>query len=510
MALFIELGINKRLCKAIAEMGWSEPTPIQLQSIPEGMSGKDMFGQAQTGTGKTGAYSIVAIGRTKSGSPTPTVLVMVPTRELADQVSSEMRTLSKYTHHVVVPVYGGAPYADQIKGLSSGCDIVVGTPGRIIDLCDKGYLHLDKVRELVLDEADRMLDMGFIDDMNTIMSKLPEHRQTLMFSASISDEVRSVAEKSMKDYVEVSVSHDSLVPELVRQYYVEVKRNAKMDVLRDIMANGNPKMVIFCSTKKMVDDLYEGMSKEGLSIGAIHGDMPQRKREKTIHAFKSDRLNILVATDVAARGLDIDNIECVVNYDAPLDPEAYTHRIGRTGRAGRTGVAFTFVTPREDRRIPSYEEYMDRTVERVSRKQIPGIQVSNPEIKAMHRKDKPKSRSEKPGSRADHAPSSPVRQSSGNQRAPRDADLSVIALDISKEPGLSRTDIVSHVMRASGIPENKIGRIGMGKTSTFVEVESSVAQAVMRSLNGSEFRGRRVKAFVAPAKLRYKQRCSSR
>ena len=504
MSLFNELGINKRLCKAIAEMGWTEPTPIQLQSIPEGMAGKDMFGQAQTGTGKTGAYSIVAVGRTKSGSSTPTTLIMVPTRELAEQVSNEIRNLTKYTHHAVVSVYGGAPYSEQVKGLKAGCDVVVGTPGRIIDLCEKGYLHFDTVKELVLDEADRMLDMGFIDDMDKIIAMVPEHRQTLMFSATMSDEIRAVAERSMKDPIEVSVSHDSLVPELVKQYYVEVKRNGKMDVLRDIMANGNPKMVIFCSTKKMVDDLYEGMSKEGISIGAIHGDMPQNRRERTIRGFKANRMNILVATDVAARGLDIDNIECVVNYDAPLDPEAYTHRIGRTGRAGRTGVAFTFVTPREDRRIPSYEEYMDRTIERVSRKQIPKIQISNPELKAMHVEEKSKHDSARKSKRVEVVAKHAV--SKGNQRAPRGADLTVIALDIPKELGASRSDIVGYVMRSSGIGEDKIGRIGIGNVSTFVEVDASVASATMKALNGTTFCGRKVRASIAPAKVRYKQK----
>ncbi|MBR6205076.1 MAG: DEAD/DEAH box helicase [Candidatus Methanomethylophilaceae archaeon] len=503
MSLFSELGINKRLCKAIAEMGWSEPTPIQLQSIPVGMSGKDMFGQAQTGTGKTGAYAITAIGRTKSGSELPTTLIVVPTRELAEQVSNEIRALTKYTHHAVVTVYGGAPYADQVKGLKAGCDVVVGTPGRIIDLCGKGYLRFDAVKELVLDEADRMLDMGFIEDMDKIISMVSKHRQTLMFSATLSDDVRSVAERSMREPVEVSVSHDSLVPELVRQYYIEVKRNAKMDVLRDIMANGDPKMVVFCSTKKMVDDLYEGMSKEGVSIGAIHGDMPQNRRERTIRGFKANRMKMLVATDVAARGLDIDNIECVVNYDAPIDPESYTHRIGRAGRAGRTGVAITFVTPREDRRIPSYEEYMGKKIERVNRKQISKLQISNPELKAMHADESTKAAIRRIDAVARNA-------TKGGHRAPRDADLTIIALDIPKDAGVSRTEIVGYVMKTSGVTEDKIGRIGIGNVSTFVEIDSAAASSVIRALNGTTFRERKVRAYPAPAKVKYKQKVKRR
>ncbi len=502
MASFEELGINKRLCRAIAEMGWTEPTPIQLQAVPVGMSGKDMFGQAQTGTGKTGAFSMVAIGRTKSGSQVPSVLVMAPTRELAVQISKEMSNISKYTRHSIVAVYGGASYVEQIKGLESGCDIVVGTPGRIIDLCKRGNLKLDSVRELVIDEADRMLDMGFIDDMDEIISMVPSHRQTMMFSATLSDEVRSIAERSMKEPAEISVSHDSLVPELVRQYYIEVKRNGKMDVLRDIMANGDPKMVIFCSTKKMVDDLYEGLSKEGLRIGAIHGDMPQSRREKTIRSFKADKMNMLIATDVAARGLDIDNIECVVNYDAPLDPETYAHRIGRTGRAGREGVSFTFITPKEDLRIPAYQEFMGKSVERVTRKQIAKLQIANPELKALHGT---KSIQDAAAKDKRHAPPSRSGPNPKNE-GPAAPEFAVIALDIPKSSEINRTDIAEYIALSSGIGRDKVGRIGMGSHLTFVEVESSSVDAVIKAVNSTKLNGKKVRASHAPAKTKYKDK----
>jgi ATP-dependent RNA helicase DeaD len=501
MASFDELGINKKLIRAIADMGWTEPTPIQLQSVPVGMSGKDLFGQAQTGTGKTGAFSIVSIGRTKSGSKEPTILVMAPTRELAVQISKEMSELSKYTRHSIVPVYGGASYVEQIKGLESGCDIVVGTPGRIIDLCKRGNLKLDSVRELVIDEADRMLDMGFIDDMDEIISMVPSHRQTMMFSATLSDEVRSIAERSMKEPVEISVSQDSLVPELVRQYYVEVKRNGKMDVLRDIMANGDPKMVVFCATKKMVDDLYDGLSKEGLRIGAIHGDMPQSRREKTIRSFKADRMNMLIATDVAARGLDIDNIECVVNYDAPLDPETYAHRIGRTGRAGREGVAFTFITPKEDLRVPAYQQFMGKEIERVTRKQIPKLKIANPDLKALHGTG----RSESGAKGKSHVP--PVHQRSrAKSEALSAPEFMVVSLDIPKGSEITRSDISEFIVLSSGISRDKVGRIGMGSRSTFVEIEASSVDSVIKAVNSTKLNGRKVRASPAPAKVKYKDK----
>ena len=498
MAGFQELGLNKKLCKAIEEMGWKSPTPIQSRSIPEGLMGKDLFGEAQTGTGKTGAYSLIVLGRTKSGQERPSTVVLAPTRELAAQVSKEMASLSKYTKHTVTAIHGGASYEKQISILESGCDVVVGTPGRILDLQSKGILDLGNIKELVLDEADRMLDMGFIEDIERIISLTPDTRQTLMFSATLSDQVYEIARKSMRSPIEISVSHDVPVTDLVKQYYIETPRSKKVDILREIIANGNPKILLFCSTKIMVDDLYEGFSKEGMKIGAIHGDMPQARREKTIKGFKNNRMKLLVATDVAARGLDIDDIECVVNYDAPVDPETYTHRIGRAGRAGRTGVSITFVTPSEDRRIPSYEEFMGRSIERVTRKQIPHIRIDNPELKALH------------------ADEIPPEQPSVSHRKKQDAtvgkevtikaDMVVVSVNIGKNEDVNRTELVQFVTGVSGIAENQVGRIGISSKASFIEVDSSVVDDVIRSINSSRFSGKKVKAGFAPQKERCKDK----
>ncbi|MBP5203969.1 MAG: DEAD/DEAH box helicase [Candidatus Methanomethylophilaceae archaeon] len=488
MTTFKDLGAGKKLCTSIAAMGWTEPTPIQEKAIPVGLSGRDLLGQARTGTGKTGAFSVVALGRTKAGSKTPTTLVLSPTRELADQISKEMKELSKATHHVVVPLYGGTSYAEQLKALSAGCDVVVGTPGRVMDLMGKGALVLSSVKELVVDEADRMLDMGFVEDVFSIARAVPEKRHTMMFSATISDEVREVASAIMKDPETVSVSQDGVAADSVRQYYVEVKRNGKMDVLRDILANGEPKTIVFCSTKKMVDDLYEGMSREGTRVGAIHGDMPQSRREKTIRGFRANKMSILIATDVAARGLDIDDVECLVNYDAPLDPETYVHRIGRTGRAGREGVAFTMVTPREDLRIPSYQEFTGEEIERVTRKMIPGLEIANPELKALHpvKREKPK-------------PAVP------EQRRARRGDCAVISLDIPKSMGATRTDISEFVMSAVHVGRDSLGRIGMSEAAVFVEIAPEIEKDALKALNGASFRGRKVRASPASAKAKRKE-----
>ena len=487
MTSFKDLGVGKKLCASVSELGWKEPTPIQEKAIPAGLSGRDVLGQARTGTGKTGAFSMIALGRTKAGSKTPTTLVLSPTRELADQIAKEMKELSKASLHQVVQLYGGSSYAVQFKALAEGCDVAVGTPGRVLDLLKKGALDLSSVKELVIDEADRMLDMGFVEDVLSIAKAVPEKRHAMMFSATLSDEVREVAAAIMDDPEEVSVSKDGVAADSVRQIYLEVKRNGKMDVLRDILANGDPKTIVFCSTKKMVDDLYEGMSREGSRVGAIHGDMPQTRREKTIRGFRSNRMSILIATDVAARGLDIDDVECVVNYDAPLDPETYVHRIGRTGRAGRTGVAFTLVTPREDQRVPSYEAFTGIPVERVTRKMIPGITISNPELKALHPaiKEKPKPAAE--------------------PRKVRRDDFRVIAVDIPRSMGATRTDVADFVVKTSGAGRDAVGRIGMSEGAVFVEVAPECERDILKALNGASFRGRKVKAAPAPSKVKHKE-----
>ena len=306
----------------------------------------------------------------------------------------------------------------------------------------------------------------------------------------------------MKNPVEISVSHDTPVTDLVKQYYIETPRSKKVDILRDIMANGNPKILVFCSTKIMVDDLYDGFSKEGMKIGAIHGDMPQARREKTIKGFKNNRMKVLVATDVAARGLDLDDIECVVNYDAPVDPETYTHRIGRAGRAGRTGVSITFIANREDRRIPSYEEFMGRKVERVTRKQIPQIKIDNPELKALHADEVVR---EQPAE---------SHRKSVDATAKKDvvikADMVVLSLDIGKETGINRTDIVALVTGCAGISEDMIGRIGLSTKSSFVEVDSSVADRVIRTVTGTRANGKKVRVTYAPQKERCKDKLAKK
>ena len=335
MVTFEELGLPAGLCDAARAAGWESPTPVQVSAVPAGMSGSDIKVRAQTGTGKTGAYAFVLLSITSPGSQNPTSIVIAPTRELAMQVDTEIRRLAKGSGHICVPVYGGADISKQIRQLRRGADIVIGTPGRLRDLITRGELALDNVSVGVIDEADRMLDMGFQEDLDFILDALPEERQTMMFSATLDGPVADLASEKLKDPVDVDVSGHDAVTGLTRQYFVKCMRQEKKDLLRVLVSRGTPKVIVFVATKVYVDEIYHEMKDDGLKVGTLHGDMPQDLREKVIGLFRDNRITILLATDVAARGLDISDVDMVVNYDIPFDAETYVHRIGRTGRAGQ-------------------------------------------------------------------------------------------------------------------------------------------------------------------------------
>jgi ATP-dependent RNA helicase DeaD len=474
MTGFDDFQINRRILLSIEEMGWKEPTPIQTASVPSGLQGRDVLGQAQTGSGKTGAYGMVVLGRIRTGSDSPEGLVLVPTRELAEQVSQELGQMSRRMKHSIVPVYGGASISKQAQMLEEGADLVVGTPGRVMDLTGKGILDLSKVRELVLDEADRMLDMGFHDDIMEIISGLPEDRQTLMYSATLSDDVVEMASGVMRDPVRISVSED-VVPDTVSQYYVMTERKDKIHIVNDVIASGK-KIIIFCSTKKMTDDLYERLSAQGMKVGAIHGDMPQFRRDKTVRGFRKGSMPVLVATDVAARGIDIDDIDVVVNYDSPYDPETYVHRIGRAGRAGRKGIAITLVTPMEDRRIPSYEAFTGMRIAKVDHRKVSlllGSKGPEPE---------------------------PVPEEEPAQE--RERTFTTVAIDLGKRDGVDRNAVIKIVMKEAGLKRDQIGNIGLSKDTCFVDIDSTKATKAIRKLCGVRFNGRELKAEVAPEKVK--------
>jgi ATP-dependent RNA helicase DeaD len=368
---FADLQISQEIIRAMKDMGWEEPTPVQIAAIPIGLKGEDMFAQAQTGTGKTGTYGTIILERIKQGMRAPSALVLVPTRELANQVHEEMTKLARFTGHSCVPIYGGVGIGPQAEKLRKGVDIVVVTPGRAKDLMNRNDLDLSKISVVVLDEADRMLDMGFARDLNFILSKVPRKRQSLLFSATMSPDIKQLAMRQMTNPQEILVSRDEPVLDLTRQYYIMANKEAKRDTLCTILDADKPKAIVFCHTKRRVDQLTKKLLAYDYTAGAIHGDIAQNKRERVIRSFKDGSINVLVATDVAARGLDIDAVDCVVNYDAPDEPDTYVHRIGRTGRAGKEGMAVSIFLPEERQMIKEIEHRTGKPIDLLDIKVVP-------------------------------------------------------------------------------------------------------------------------------------------
>ena len=345
---FAELGLNKALLKAIDDSGYEEATPIQAETIPLVMQGLDVIGQAQTGTGKTAAFGLPILDKIDTENPNVQALIVSPTRELAIQTQEELYRLGKHEHARVQVVYGGADIRRQINSLKNHPQIVVGTPGRLLDHINRKTVRLDHVQTLVLDEADEMLDMGFVDDIESIIKQVPEKRQTLLFSATMPDKIKRIGVQFMKEPHEVRIKAKELTTDLVDQFYVKSKEYEKFDLMTHLFDVQDPDLtIVFGRTKRRVDELSKGLEARGYNAAGIHGDLTQQRRSQILKQFRDGKLDILVATDVAARGLDISGVTHVYNYDIPQDPESYVHRIGRTGRAGHHGTSLTFVTPNE-------------------------------------------------------------------------------------------------------------------------------------------------------------------
>ncbi len=356
---FAALGLDERILRAISDMGFDAPSPIQEQAIPTEKAGRDVIGQAQTGTGKTAAFGLPLLEKIDPAVKKLQAVILCPTRELAIQVSDELHRYAKYLHGVrILPVYGGQDIVKQIRGLKDGTQVMVGTPGRVMDHMRRGTVKFDHVHTAVLDEADEMLDMGFIDDMNTILSELPEERQTVMFSATMPREIVDLANRFLNDPAIVRVAKKELTVPEITQYYYDVRPNRKTEVLCRLLDLYEPKLsVVFCNTKRKVDELVDELKSRGYYAEGLHGDLSQAQRDRVMGSFRKHLTEILVATDVVARGIDVEDIDAVFNYDIPQDDEYYVHRIGRTGRAGKSGTAYSLVVGREVYKLRDIQRY---------------------------------------------------------------------------------------------------------------------------------------------------------
>lgn len=543
---FEELGIKDKILQAVQDMGFEEATPIQAQAIPLQKQGVDIIGQAQTGTGKTAAFGIPLLEKIDPEVKKTQGIILCPTRELAIQVAEELRKLAKYTHGIkVLPIYGGQDITTQIRSLKGGVAIIVGTPGRVMDHMRRHTLKLDAVHTVILDEADEMLDMGFVEDIETILAELPEERQTVMFSATMPEEIRSIARKFQKEPELVRVLKKELTVPAIEQYYYMVKQKDKLEVLCRLLDIYNPKLsLIFCNTKKQVDELVVGLQGRGYFAEGLHGDLKQTLRDRVMLGFRSGHTDILVATDVAARGIDVDDVEAVFNYDIPQDEEYYVHRIGRTGRAGRDGLAFSFVVGREiyklkdiqrycktkiqERRIPSVSDVSRIKIDSILRKMDDVIAQENLEkyVKLIEEKLEGseystlelaaaflKSALGEEGEEIDEEPyetytnskekkpySYPKSGRKDREREYSSEGMTRLFINLGKNMGIRPGDIVGAIAGESGIPGNVIGSIDMYDRYTFVEVPHDQVNTVIRGMKNCKIKGKSINVERANAK----------
>lgn len=522
---FEELDLLPQIQRAVKEMGFEEASPIQAKAIPVVLSGKDMIGQAQTGTGKTASFGIPLLQKIDPKNKHLQAIVLCPTRELAIQVAEEIRRLAKFMHGIkILPIYGGQDIVKQIRSLKSGTQVMIGTPGRVMDHMRRKTVKLDHVNMMVLDEADEMLNMGFREDIETILSGIPEERQTVLFSATMPKPIMEIAKKFQKDTQIVKVVKKELTVPKVEQYYYEVRPKNKSEVLSRLLDIYAPKLsVVFCNTKRGVDTLVEDLKGRGYFAEGLHGDMKQQQRDRVMNRFRNGKTDILVATDVAARGIDVDDVEAVFNYDIPQDDEYYVHRIGRTGRAGRTGIAFNFVVGKEvyklrdiqrycktkivAKKIPSLNDVVDTKVEKILGRLDDIIQ--NEDLSKMIDLIEEKVNEEEYTS-LDVAAAF-LYAAMGENSQPEEAAVDFgdtgaeegmvrLFINIGKKQNVRPGDILGAIAGETGMPGKLIGTIDMFDKYTFVEVPREYAHEVIEVMKSSKIKGKNVNIEPANAK----------
>ncbi len=556
---FAALGLSEAALRAIVDLGYAAPTPVQEQVIPLLLAGRDVIAQAPTGTGKTAAYGLPIVERLDQDELRPQALIVVPTRELAIQVAEAIHALGRYREAVTLPIYGGQPYERQFRALARGVQIIAGTPGRLLDHLQRETLNLSAVRTVVLDEADEMLSMGFIEDIEAILAQLPAERQSALFSATIPPRIARLAERYMREPERISVAAREAIAPQVRQVYYEVPAHIKPDALSRILDLETPESaIVFVRTRNDADVLAETLNGHGYLAQAIHGEINQAQRERILDRFRNGHTQLLVATDVAARGLDIPDVSHIINYDLPMDAEGYVHRIGRTGRAGRTGEALTLVTPRERKQLRLIEQSIHRHLQRITlptsadiaarRRQtfrddvlriLDGGQldpfialvedladVHDPtQIAAAAFKMAAQARdtgrpglldawlappaatatAPEPAEPAGPTPASgspPAhrereRRPVGAFRPRHDGAMTRLFLRVGKRDGVRPADVVGAIANEAGVPGDAIGDIDLYDTFSFVEVPEDAADAVLAALDHTTIRGREPRASIA-------------
>ena len=517
---FEQLGLRPEILKAVKAMGFEETSPIQTKAIPAMMSGVDLIGQAQTGTGKTAAFGIPLLEKIDPKNKKLQAIVLCPTRELAIQVADEIRNLAKYMHGIkVLPIYGGQEIVKQIRSLKGGVQLMIGTPGRVMDHMRRKTIKMDMVHTVVLDEADEMLNMGFREDIETILQGVPEERQTVLFSATMPKPILEITKKYQKNAEIIKVTKKELTVPQIEQFYYEVRSKNKEEVLSRLLDIYNPKLsVVFCNTKKQVDLLVNGLLGRGYFAAGLHGDMKQEQRDRVMQGFRAGKTDILVATDVAARGIDVDEVEAVFNYDLPQDEEYYVHRIGRTGRAGREGRAFSFISGKEiyklkdiqrycktkiyARKVPSLNDVANTKMEKLF-EQVEHV-IENDDLKTylewIEKKvnDSDSTAMEYAAAllKISSSVPEPEEEDFGDTGAVEEGMVRLF-INIGRKNRVRPGDIVGALAGETGVPGKLIGCIDVHDHYTFVEVPKEYARDVLDAMKHVKIKGKMV--AVEPA-----------
>ena len=539
MTTFSELGLSKPLTEALEHLGYKNPTPIQEETIPLLLQGRDVIGQAQTGTGKTAAFGLPMLDYIDVDDPAVQALVLTPTRELCIQVTQALRAYGEKRGISVVAVFGGAPIREQASRLKESAQVVVGTVGRVMDMIGRHYLFLDSARYVVLDEADEMLDLGFLEDVETILGRCPSGRQTALFSATMPPEIRKLAEKRMYEPETIKVKAATLTIDTVAQFHVEVPDSDKPEKLAEVLKSESPQQaIIFARTKIGVDRLARRLGDKGLRVKTLHGDMSQGSRDGVMIAFKGGRERLLVATDVAARGLDIAGVSHIVNYDIPNSPDIYVHRIGRTGRAGESGRAITFITPKQRSDLEAIERHAKTEIKawgpgiaspvRDVPDAAPPANGSTPEAEQVEAQEPKPTEETKPRRRGRRSRNTDPERETAQVDAQRDPEPDETrASDARSEPretrrprhtkprrelaggtaklfvaggkkqGLEPADVVSAIVDGSHLDGEDVRNVRVLERFSFVEVPADRAQEVVDKVTGNEVRGVALRLEVA-------------